>query len=113
MSSNIPPPITPNANTNADVTPDHNHPPTVNVVTQASQLTQEFDPVSTPAQQRNRKDLRDEFICHTINRRQIVGAFLVIPPGINETSSRGSRSYLLERQWKRKRKVQCKNNDDL
>ena len=59
MSSNTPPPITPNTNTNDNVTPDHNHPPTVNVVTQASQLTQEFDPVSTPAQQRNRKDLRD------------------------------------------------------
>ena len=60
MSSNIPPPITPNANTNADVTPDHNHPPTVNVVTQASQLTQEIDLVSTPAQQRNRDHFREE-----------------------------------------------------
>ena len=64
MSSNTPPPITPNTTTNADFTPDHtNHPPKVNVVTQASQLTQEFDlVVSTPAQQRNRNDLRDEFI---------------------------------------------------
>ena len=49
-----------NTNTNADFTHD-DHPPTVNVVTQASQLTQEFDLVSTPAQRRNRNDLRDEF----------------------------------------------------
>ena len=54
MSSNTPPPITPNTNTNANFTPDDNPPPRVNAVTQASQLTQEFDLVSTPAQQRNR-----------------------------------------------------------
>ena len=64
MSSNPPPPpITPNANTNANFTPDDNAPPRVDVVTQASQLTQEFNLVSTPAaQQRNRNNLREEFL---------------------------------------------------
>ena len=65
MSSNPPPPIsTPNANMNADFTPpdDNLAPPRVNVVTQASQLTQEFNLVSTPAQQRNRNNLREEFL---------------------------------------------------
>ena len=46
----------------ADFTPNHNHPPTVNVVTQASELTQEFDLVSTPEAQRNRNNLSDEFM---------------------------------------------------
>ena len=59
MSSNTPPAITPNTNTDADFTPDDNHPPTANVVTQASELTQEFDLVSTPAAQRNRNNLSD------------------------------------------------------
>ena len=54
MSSNTPIPITPNTNTNAYFVPNHNHPPTENVMTQASQLTQEFDLVSKPAQQKNR-----------------------------------------------------------
>ena len=62
MSSNTPPPITPNTNTDADFAPDDNHPPTANVVTQASELTQEFDLVSTPAAQRNRNNLREEFL---------------------------------------------------
>ena len=62
MSSNTPPPITPNTNTNADFTHDDNHPPTVNVVTQASQLAHEFDLVSTPTQQMNRNDLREAFL---------------------------------------------------
>ena len=57
MSSNTPPPITPNTNTNADFVPDHKHPPTQNVVTQANQLTQEFDLVSKPA---NRDHVRRE-----------------------------------------------------
>ena len=63
MSSNTPPPITPNTNTDADFTPDEdNHPPTANVVTQASELTQEFDLVSTPAAQTNRNNLSEEFM---------------------------------------------------
>ena len=62
MSSNTPPAITPNTNTDADFTPDDNHSPTANVVTQASELTQEFDLVSTPAAQRNRNTLSDEFM---------------------------------------------------
>ena len=63
MSSNNPPPITPNTNTDAAFTPDDNHPPTANVVTQPSELSQEFDLVSTPAAQRSRKNnLREEFM---------------------------------------------------
>ena len=53
MSSNPPPPITPNTNTNADFTPDDTTAPTVPVVTQASQLAHEFDLVSRPTQQSN------------------------------------------------------------
>ena len=62
MSSNPPPPITPNTTTNPYFTPDDNTAPTVPVVTQASQLVHEFDLVSTPTQQRNRNDLREEFV---------------------------------------------------
>ena len=62
MSSNPPPPITPNTNTNADFTPDDTTAPTVPVVTQASQLAHEFDLVSTPTQQMNRNDLREAFL---------------------------------------------------
>ena len=62
MSSNTPPPITPNTNTDADFTPDDNYPPTANVVTQASELTQEFDLISTPAAQTNRNNLSEEFM---------------------------------------------------
>ena len=61
MSSDTPPPITPNTNMNADFVPDHtNHPPTENVMTPASQLTQEFNLVFKPAQQRNRDHFREE-----------------------------------------------------
>ena len=62
MSSNTPPPITPNTNTDADFSHDDNHPPTANVVTQASQLADEFDLVSTPAAQTTRHNLNDEFM---------------------------------------------------
>ena len=62
MSSNHLPLISPNINPNTDSTHDDNTAPTVNVVAQASQLTQELCMVSTPAQQRNRTDLRDKFI---------------------------------------------------
>jgi hypothetical protein len=57
MSSNPPPPITPNTNTNTNSTPNASNNSRVNVVTQPSQLTQEFDLVSTPQQgQRNLND---------------------------------------------------------
>jgi hypothetical protein len=59
MTSNTPPPITPNINTNPDSSQDANNRPQVNVVTQPSQLTQEFDLISTPAQQRNSQDIDD------------------------------------------------------
>ena len=62
MSSNTPPPITPNTNTDADFSHDDNNPPTANVVTQASQLAHEFDLVSTPAAQTTRHNLNDEFM---------------------------------------------------
>ena len=64
MSSNPPPPITPNTNTNADFSPDGTPTaPTVPVVTQASQLAHEFDLVSTPTdQRRNRNNLREAFL---------------------------------------------------
>ena len=53
MSSNPPPPITPNTNTNANFAHDDNTAPTVPVVTQASQLAHQFDLVSKPTQQNN------------------------------------------------------------
>ena len=63
MSSNRPPPISPNTNPNTDGTHDDNTTPTVPVVTQASQSSEEFDPLSTPQQQRIRhihtEDLMD------------------------------------------------------
>ena len=51
MSSNPPPPITPNTNTNADFTPDDTTAPSVPVVTEASQSSEEFDqnPYSDPS----------------------------------------------------------------
>ena len=60
MTSNTPPPITPNINTNPDSSQDDSNRPQVNVVTQPSQLTQEFELISTPAQQRNRNNLEDD-----------------------------------------------------
>ena len=60
MTSNPPPPITPNINTNPDSSQDDSNRPQVNVVTQPSQLTQEFELVSTPAQQRNNNNLDDD-----------------------------------------------------
>ena len=60
MTSNTPPPITPNINTNPDSSQDNSNRPQVNVVTQPSQLTQEFELISTPAQQRNRNNLKDD-----------------------------------------------------
>ena len=62
MSSNTPPPITPNTNTDANFTHDDNYPPTANVVTQASQLAHEFNLVSTSTQQMNRNNLREAFL---------------------------------------------------
>ena len=60
MTSNTPPPITPNINTNPDSSQDDSNRPQVNVVTQPSQLTQEFELISTPAQQRNHNNLEDD-----------------------------------------------------
>ena len=53
MSSNTPPPITPNTNTNTDDSHDDTTALTVPVVTQASQLAHQFDLVSKPTQQSN------------------------------------------------------------
>ena len=61
MTSNTPPPITPNINTNPNSLQDNSNRPQVNVVTQASQLTQEFDLISTPAQQRNPQNIEDDY----------------------------------------------------
>ena len=72
MSSNTPPPITPNTNMNADFVPDHtNHPPTENVMTPASQLTQEFNLVFKPAQQRNRDHFREETTLNYVTLMQM------------------------------------------
>ena len=60
MTSNTPPPITPNINTNPDSLQDDSNRPQVNVVTQPSQLTQEFKLISTPAQQRNSQNIEDD-----------------------------------------------------
>ena len=60
MTSNTPPPITPDINTNPDSSQDNSNRPQVNVVTQPSQLTQEFKLISTPAQQRNRNNLLED-----------------------------------------------------
>ena len=51
MSSDPPPPITPNINSNPRATPtNQQRSTTIPLVTQQSQLTQEFDPVlNTPA----------------------------------------------------------------
>ena len=50
MSSDPPPPITPNINSNPRATPTNQQRSTIPLVTQQSQLTQEFDPVlNTPA----------------------------------------------------------------
>ena len=62
MSSNHPPPISPNTNPNTDSTHDDNTAPTVPVVTQASQSNEEFDPVSTPQQQRSRHNLTEDLM---------------------------------------------------
>ena len=63
MSSNPPPPITPNTSMNANFMPDDSTTaPTVPVVTQASQLAHEFNLISTPTEQRNRNDLREAFL---------------------------------------------------
>ena len=59
-SITTPPPITPNINTNPNSSQDDSNRPQVNVVTQPSQLTQEFELISTPAQQRNHNNLEDD-----------------------------------------------------
>ena len=51
MPPDPPPPTTPRRNLNILFTPDNSQPTTFNVVTQPSQLTQDFDSVSTPVRQ--------------------------------------------------------------
>ncbi len=51
MPPDPPPPTTPRRNSNILFTPDNSQPTTFNVVTQPSQLTQDFDSVSTPVRQ--------------------------------------------------------------
>ena len=53
MSSNRPPPIPPNTNPNVDDSHDDNTTPSVPVVTEASQSSEEFDPVSTSQHSRS------------------------------------------------------------
>ena len=53
MSSNRPQPIPPNTNPNVDVSHDDNTAPSVPVVTEASQSSEEFDPVYIPINQLN------------------------------------------------------------
>ena len=65
MTSNAPPPITPNINTNPDSSQDDSNRPQVNVVTQSSQLTQEFKLISKPAQQRSTRDFTTFFTVPT------------------------------------------------
>ena len=60
MTSNTPPPITPNINTNPDSLQDDSNRPQVNVVSQPRQLTQAFVLISTPAQQRNHNNLEHD-----------------------------------------------------
>jgi hypothetical protein len=65
MSSNTPPHITPITNTNTNTSPNDANTPQVNVVTQPTQLSQEFDLISTPSHHRNQstnfEDEHDDF----------------------------------------------------
>ena len=62
MSSNRPPPIPPNTNTNTDDSHNVNTAPSVPVVTQASQSSEELVPLSTPQQQRGVQNVADDFM---------------------------------------------------
>ena len=96
MSSNRPPPISPNTNPNTDGTHDDNTAPSVPVVTQASQSSEEFDPVSTPQQQRIRhihtEDLMDFQLEHLLEHANTESTPIMAPSTVPRFPTPTNRS---------------------